>query len=81
MLCGCISIWGDRYSQNKIRFCRDQVGILLDMPGMGGDTQVRNAQEMFRDDVRNLQRVVILLPPLRQNTLCRPAQGSGPVAA
>src|SRR5205807_4764714 len=50
------------------------------MSGMGGNTHERNAEEPFRNDFRNLQRVKLLPFLLRQNTLHCPAQRSRLVA-
>src|SRR5229473_707645 len=50
------------------------------MPGMGSNPHERNAEEPFRNDFRNLQRVKLLPFLLRQDTLHCPAQGSWPVA-
>src|SRR5205823_14317462 len=50
------------------------------MPGMGGNAHERNAEEPFRNDFRNLQRVKLLPSLLRQNTLHCPAQRSRLVA-
>src|SRR5438552_8294404 len=50
------------------------------MPGMGGNAHEMNAEEPFRNDFRNLQRVKLLPSLLRQNTLHCPAQRSRLVA-
>src|ERR1700746_1312699 len=50
------------------------------MPGMGGNPHERNAEEPFRNGLRNLQRVKPLFLLFGQNTLHSPAQGSSSVA-
>src|SRR5438046_5695824 len=50
------------------------------MSVMRGNPHERNAEESFRNDFRNLQRVKLLPFLLRQNTLRCPAQSSWLVA-
>jgi len=45
--------FGSRHSQDKI-LCGDQANTLLDMSGMAGNTHEWNAEEPFRNDLRNL---------------------------
>src|SRR5580692_6913096 len=58
---------------------RNSIDALLDLPGVGRETQIGNAQEPFRSRFRSLQGVELLPVLFRENTLYRPARGAQPI--